>query len=203
MNALNNALEWFVKMAFLNMLWLGFSTLGLFFIGFFPAVVATFTIIRKWLVGEVDIPVLKTFWRTYKKEFFRSNLLGYFLTVVGLILYIDILIFNASSNSFVNLLSFPLIMISIIYLLTLFYIVPTFVYYEMKVLQVMKSSFLVMILNPFPTIIMIVGTIGIAFLSFKFQALIPILSVSLLSMAIMMPSIQAFEKIKKKQQKYL
>lgn len=203
MNALNNALEWFVKMAFLNMLWLIFSALGLVVIGFFPALVATFTIVRKWLVGEVDIPIFKTFWRTYKKEFIRSNILGYVLTIFGVILYVDILIFNASSNTFVNLLSIPLVIITMVYLLTLFYIFPTFVHYEMKLVQVIKNAFLVMILNPFPTIIMLLGTIGITFVSLTFQALVPVLSVSLLSLTLMMPSIRAFNKITEKQAKFL
>ncbi|WP_117170016.1 YesL family protein [Paraliobacillus sediminis] len=203
MNALNNALEWFVRMAFLNMLWLIFSALGLVVIGFFPALVATFTIVRKWLVGEVDIPVFKTFWQTYKKEFIRSNILGYVLTIFGVILYVDILIFNASSNTLINLLSIPLVIVTMVYLLTLFYIFPTFVHYEMKLVQVIKNAFLVMILNPFPTIIMLLGTIGIIFVSLTFQALVPVLSVSLLSLTLMMPSIRAFDKITEKQAKFL
>lgn len=195
MHAINKVLEWITKMAYLNVLWMSFTILGVVVVGLFPSTTATFSVVRKWVIGETDIPVFKTFWDSYKKSLLKSNLLGYMLLLFSLILYIDIRIFNESSNSFVNLLAIPTIGITIVFILTTFYIFPTFVHYEIKLIQVIKNSFLIMIINPFQTAIMIVGITTIGFIFMKLQGLIPIFSVSVLAFVIMMPAVQAFNKV--------
>lgn len=195
MHAINKVLEWITKMAYLNVLWISFTILGVVVVGLFPSTAATFSVVRKWVIGETDIPVFKTFWDNYKKSLLKSNLLGYMLLLFSLILYIDIRIFNESSNSIVNLLAIPTIGISIVFILTTFYIFPTFVHYEIKLIQVIKNSFLIMIINPFQTAIMIVGITTIGFIFMKLQGLIPIFSVSVLAFVIMMPAVQAFNKV--------
>jgi len=200
MAAVNNVLEWITKMFYLNLLWILFTMLGLGVLGLFPSIAATFSVTNKWVGKKTDVPIYKTFWLAYKKDFIRSNVVGYLLLLIGAILYIDILVLNASSNNILNLLSIPLVVISFIYLLTLFYVFPTLVHYEMKLLQVIKNAFLIMIINPFPTIIMLVGTVGIGYILFQFQALLPIFSVSIVAMVIMMPAHRAFEKIHAKKE---
>lgn len=201
MQALNRVLEWIMKMAYLNVLWIGFTIFGLIAGGVFPSTTATFSVMRKWLLGDTDIPVFKTFWHTYKSSFLKSNLLGYVLLLFGFILYIDIRIFNESPNTIINLLAIPVVGISIIFILTMFYIFPTFVHYEIKLVQVIKNSFLIMIINPLPTIIMLIGISGISFIFMKLQGLIPIFGISILAFVITMPAVHAFNKIAEKERK--
>lgn len=203
MNAVNKVLDWITRLAFLNVLWISFSVLGLGILGLFPSTAATFTVARRWVLGETDIPIFKTFWRAYKKEFKNSNLLGYVVTVFGYILYLDFLFINVAANNFAAILTIPLFIVTILYCLTLIYIFPVFVHYDMKLLEVLKSSFFIMILNPLTTIVAVVGMLGIAFILWKFQGLALFFSLSIFSVTIMMPALRAFEKVNYKQQLFM
>lgn len=202
MRAIYATLDWITKLAYLNILWMFFTVLGLIVFGLFPATAATFAVVRRWVIGETDIPVFKTFWKVYKKEFFKSNLLGYILLVIGLILYIDIRIFNTSSNSFVNLLAIPAVGMMIILILTSLYVFPTFVHYEIKLIQVFKNAFLIMAINPLPTITMLIGLTGVGFVFMKLQGFIPIFSGSIMTFVITMPAVRAFQKMESKKEVY-
>src|SRR5690625_1020509 len=81
---------WITKLALLNFLWLFYSLIGLILFGFFPATISMFTITRQWVIGNDEIPIFGTFWKTFKEEFSRSNLLGLTLLVISIILFIDI-----------------------------------------------------------------------------------------------------------------
>src|SRR5690625_7886567 len=78
------------RMAYVNLLWIFFTILGLGVLGIIPATVSLFTITRKWVMSEQDIPVFKTFWQTYRKEFIKSNMLGVILFEIVFLLYIDL-----------------------------------------------------------------------------------------------------------------
>ncbi|MFN7250368.1 MAG: YesL family protein [Anaerobacillus sp.] len=197
---MNKVLEWFTNLVYLNVLWVIFCILGLGIFGVFPAIAATFSVTHNWLTKRTDVPIFKTFWFTYKKQFIRSNLLGYLLLIIGLILYIDILVFNSSTNAILNLLTIPLIAFFFVYIMAMFYVFPALIYYDIKLFHVVKNAFFVMILNPLPTIFMLVGILVVSSFVFQFQALIPILGMSLFSVAIMMPALRAFEMINKKQE---
>src|SRR5699024_2801656 len=79
-----------MRLAYVNLLWVLFTALGLGLFGIFPATVALFTVTRKWVMGDHDIPIFSTFWHTYRKEFFKSTLFGFILFVIGYIIYVDL-----------------------------------------------------------------------------------------------------------------
>lgn len=45
-------MDWGMRLAYINILWLGGIILGLGVVGFFPATVAMLSVIRKWSYGE-------------------------------------------------------------------------------------------------------------------------------------------------------
>ena len=198
LGSLNRLLEWISRLAFLNLLWISFSLLGLVIFGFFPATVAMFAVARKWMLGDDELSIFKTFWTTYKREFFKSNLLGIILIAIGLILYIDFQFVLHSSNSFVSILYVPLFIITLIFISMLFYIIPIFVHYDMKMTQVIKTSFFVMIMNPLSTFYMLIGSFGIIFVLSYAPPICILYSGNLLALFIMKPATTAFEKINHK-----
>ncbi len=127
-----------MKLAYINFLWIVFTLLGAIIFGFFPAYTAMLTIVRKWIIGEADIPVFKTFFTVYKKEFFKSNCIGLFLLLLGYILYVDISIVM-EANSIINLITFPLVIIIIGFFLASCYTFPIIVHYETKIGQALKK----------------------------------------------------------------
>ncbi|KKI90221.1 hypothetical protein WQ54_19745 [Bacillus sp. SA1-12] len=191
--------EWVMKLAYVNLLWMLFSLIGLIVFGIFPATAAMLAVIRKLIMGDTDIPVFKTFFAAYKKEFLKSNMIGILMFVVGYILYFDLTIVREATGM-IRLLYLPLLMIFLGYVLTSLYVFPVFVHYETKIFQVLKNSFLIMILHPLSTIMMVVGAIAIYSLMITIPGLIPIFSGSLFAFVIMWSALIAFSKIEKKQE---
>ncbi|MGN8645342.1 YesL family protein [Gracilibacillus sp. HCP3S3_G5_1] len=198
MNALNKAFEWITKVAYLNLLWIGFSLLGLIIVGLFPATAATFSVARKWVTGNTDIPLFKTFWKGFRQSLVQANILGYILVIVSYILYLDFLFITVVQNDYLLLLTIPFLFITILFILTSFYIFPVYAHYDMKLLQVIKSSFFMMILNPLQTIVMLLGSFGIIYGLWHFQWMALFFSMSLLAVALSMPAHKAFSKIQEK-----
>ncbi|MCC3355895.1 YesL family protein [Bacillus sp. REN16] len=191
--------EWIMRLAYINLVWILFTILGLGFLGFFPATISMFTIVRKWLMGFDEIPVFKTFWDSYKKDFLKGNLLGVFILVAGYILYIDIH-FLRSTDSFINVLYYPTLLLCLGFILTLCYVFPTFVHFNVTVFQVVKNSFLIMLMNPLSTIMMVIGSLTIYMLMTTLPGLIPLFGGSALAFVIMWSAFLAFTRIERQRQ---
>lgn len=190
--------DWLMKLAYINILWIAFTLSGLIIFGIFPATTAMFVIIRKTLMDKDEIPITKTFWESYKSEFIKSNLLGLVLIISGYILFINIH-FLSNSTGLINLLYYPTLMIALGFILTLFYVFPTFVHFELRIHQIIKHAFLIMLMNPLSTILMVIGTFAVYLLMTTIPGLIPLFSASILSLVIMWASFFAFSKIKRQQ----
>nr|WP_052044317.1 DUF624 domain-containing protein [Alkalihalobacillus alcalophilus] len=60
--------DWIMRLAYINLLWLLFMIIGLFIVGFMPATVAMFTVIRMLLMKEESVPIFKTFLTFLKRN---------------------------------------------------------------------------------------------------------------------------------------
>src|SRR5699024_9005025 len=98
--------EWIMRLAYVNILWIVFTAAGLIIFGFFPATGSMFTVIRKWIRKEYDIPVFRLFWSTYRSEFVRLNGIGFIFFVIGIVLYIDFRYFFTQSGMFFLVLTY-------------------------------------------------------------------------------------------------
>lgn len=172
--------EWVWRLFYVNILWLLFLFPGLIIFGFFPSTAAMFAVTRKWVRGEPDIPVFKTFWQSYKTEFVKSNIIGLILLLVIYVFYIDFQFIQISTTGFIRYLHIPLIVILFISALVGLYVFPVFVHYDIKMFQVFKNSFLLMIMFPFVTILMVVACIGVYWIMLRVPGLIPIFGGSLI-----------------------
>ncbi|MBB5326353.1 putative membrane protein YesL [Anoxybacillus tepidamans] len=192
--------EWITKLAYINILWVLFTLVGAVIFGIAPAAVALFTIVRKWLVfHDNDVPVFKTFFQTYKKEFWRANCFGIVFIAVAYILYIDVLYLAHVPSSFRLLFSIVLFIIFIFYIVTLLYIFPIYVHYKLNFWQYMKYALLIGMANPLMTLIMLMSA-GVLFVVFMYiPGLIPFFSISLFSLVVMGSALRAFRKVEEKQ----
>lgn len=181
------------KMVYVNLLWILFTGLGLGIFGFMPATVALFTVTRKWVMGNTDIPVFNTFWSTYRKEFFKSTLLGVILFVIGSIIYIDLVL--VPTEGLFNLLRLGIIICGILYATVLLYIFPVYVHYDGNIKLSMKNALLLGASHPHYTILKVAGIIGLYYITITIPGIIPFFSVSALAYIIMWPSYQIFKKI--------
>lgn len=198
-NTLYNIFEWITKFAYINLLWIFFTFLGGFFLGFFPATISLFTIIRKWLRGETEIPVYQSFKSYYKKEFWKSNRLGIFISFLAALAAIDIYFLQSHINDPIIWIQIPLFAFMVLLLLFLFYIFPTFVHFDLKVVQLIRQAFLIMLIHPIHNFLMIICLASLYFVMSIIPALIVIFGVSSYAFITMWISLKTFNRIHKNQ----
>lgn len=192
------ACEWIVRLAFVNILWIGFSLLGLIVFGVFPATVAMFTISRKWIQGETDLPIFRQFWEVYRKEFVKSNLFGLVLSIIGAILVIDLYILYSLDGIFSQVLFYIFVALTFNFGVMLLYIFQVYVHYDLKTFQNIKYALIIGMSNPFHTFSMILCLIFLYFALEIAPASLLFLSVAPLSMMYMIIAYRIFSKIEQK-----
>ena len=193
-----NVTEWITKFAYLNLLWIFFTLIGGVLFGFFPATIAMFAITREWLKGNTDKPIFKSFWEYYRGDFLKSNFLGLFIVIVGIIITADIIYIQANNNTFLNWTYIPLFAFMFVFIMLLFYIFPTFVHYDIKVGQVIKNATLIMLINPINTFLIFLCLVPLFFIMKTLPALAFIFGGSSYAFITMWISLQTFNKAKMK-----
>ncbi len=157
---------WATRLAYVNFLWVVFTIVGLGVLGLMPATAGMFAVVRKWTSGEDEIKVFQTFWNSYRKEFVKSNLLGYVLIAIGYILYIELQILRAQDSMVYFIASFGVIALCVILLIILLYIFPIFVHFNLSTLQTIRWAFIIGVIHPILTIVLIVGVGLLHYLTF-------------------------------------
>ncbi|MGH2318407.1 YesL family protein [Planococcus sp. SE5232] len=191
-------LEWITRFAYLNLLWVLFSLLGGVLFGFYPATTSMFAICREWLKGNTDLPLFNSFWEFYKKDFLKSNFLGFFVSVILLFIALDIFYIQASPNEQVDWTYIPLFAFMLIFTFFLFYLFPAFVHYDIKVPSVIKNAFLLMLVNPPATAVIVLCLVPLFFIMRLFPALAFIFGGSLYAFLTTWMAMHAIGKTHKK-----
>ncbi|RDW21356.1 hypothetical protein CWR48_02815 [Oceanobacillus arenosus] len=189
--------DWIMKLVLVNILWILLSLFGLLIFGFFPATIAMFSVIRS-LSKKEEISIFKKFLYVYKQEFLNSNLMGSIIILVTIIFYLDIRFVQEINNEIFQLLYYPLVILNLIFYLIVLYIFPTYVQYDSKIIQLFKNAFLIMIMNPLITIVMLSSSVVLLFAIVFFPAIILFFSGSIFALFIMSAATTAFEKVEQK-----
>ncbi|SDC37886.1 Uncharacterized membrane protein YesL [Pelagirhabdus alkalitolerans] len=161
-NALFKVAEWISRIAYLNLLWVLFSFLGLVIFGFFPATVTMFVISRRWFRGETDLPVFKTFAKTFKQEFIKANSYGVMIVLIGLVGYAQLLFIDVNPDAQTLVFQISFYLFVLFTSLTLIYLFPVYVHYDLSFFNVFKQAFLIMLIHPLTTIGILIS-IGLTF----------------------------------------
>lgn len=193
-NTIYQVTEWITRFAYLNVLWVAFTLLGIVFLGLFPATTAMFSVCRKWLRGHTDVPVFRTFWEYYRKDFVKSNLMGVFVWLIAALIAADIFYLLTLDAAQLGWTSIPLFAFMLLVLLFLFYLFPTFVHYDIKVPQVLKNSFLLMLINPIHSLLILFCLVPLFLIMQALPALAFIFGASSYAFITMWISLNAFNK---------
>lgn len=197
MGKLYTICEWIMKLAYINLLWIMFTVSGLILLGFMPATVALFTVVRKWFMKETEVPIWKTFFSVYKSEFIKSNSFGLVFVMAGIMLYVDYyLILNLDGIIRIVATSI-LLLISCLYLITVLFFFPVYVHYELKFFDYFKYSFFLGVLNIHILMLAILGLAADMFLLFYIPGLLPFFSGVSIAFILMSSSILIFERVQK------
>lgn len=183
------------KFAYLNLLWVCFTILGLFILGIMPATVAMFAVVRKWILGDTEIDIFRTFWTSYKKEFIKSNLIGLSLFLIGYLLTIEFQILRSQDSIPYFIASYGVVGLFLIYFIILLYFFPLFVHFNLKFGQYFKWSFVIGIAHPILTIFLLTVICVMIYVTIRFSpALLFIFGGSVIAYVIMWGVAKTFSK---------
>ncbi|WP_181346947.1 YesL family protein [Thalassobacillus sp. CUG 92003] len=193
----NKAAYWMLKIAYINLLWILFTFLGLVVLGIFPSTIAMFTIIRGWFRKE-EVPIFHTFWRTFRQEFLKGNTFGLIFILIGFFLFYDYTLLHLNEGSLQYL--YPvLIFISMGYVMTLLFFFSVYVHFRLTFFQYIKQSFLVAAASPIETIFIAATIILMYIFVTIIPGIIPLFTGSVLAITTTWLSNRAFTKIASKQ----
>ena len=192
--ALYRMMVWISRLAYLHLLWILFTLAGAVIFGLFPSTTAMFAIVRDWLNGKTDRNLFSTFWIYFKGEFWKSNRLG--LVVLGLLLLISVDIYYIRTISEgVTWTYVPLFAFMFIFLLFLFYLFPVFVHYDLKIPAILKNTFLIMLISPVQSFLILVSLASLMLVFRSLPALAFLFGGSLYTFITMWLSLHAFRRI--------
>ncbi|KHF40224.1 YesL family protein [Halalkalibacter okhensis] len=189
------------RLAYINILWIMFTLMGLVIFGFMPATVAMFAVTRKWINGSGDFPLFRTFWGYYKSEIVKSNVFGVFFVFIGYILYMNFILVP-EQVLWMTVLRYIFLVISIVYLITLLTFFPTYVQLNLKGTNYLKTSLLLGLAYPQYVVLMVAGIVGIQWVMMFLPGLIPFFAASLICYVLTWVMNIVFKNVEKKNQQY-
>jgi uncharacterized membrane protein YesL len=217
--------EWIMRLAVINVLWI-LCSIPVFFIAFvgltsaepgamltslplmavfvpftlFPATAAMFTVARKWVTGDEDVPLLKTFFKGYKENYVQSMIGGILFMIIFAVIYMNYNFYLVRGGT-LRILSILFIAFTLIVATAMFNFFSIMVHLRMKVLQMVKNAILISIGNPLNSVVLIICNGVILYVSlFKFTFLIPFFMGSLIASFSFWQFHRMFQKLQMKQQ---
>ena len=190
---------WISRLAILNLIWLGCSLLGLVVFGFFPSTVAMFIVLRSWLRGEDDRPIFSTYWQAFRANFLAANGYGLFIALIGAIVYSNLIFMSLNESGTMLFLQIPLYTFVIFVGLTLLYLFPVYTHYDLGFFQTFKQAFLIMVIQPLQTLMMIIGVGASIVVMWFIPGLTFFFGGSFIALLTMATCYQSFQAIEQKQ----
>lgn len=189
------------RLAWLNLLWVGFTLLGLIFFGIMPATIAMFAVVRKWVQKEYNVPVFQTFFHQYKTNFIKANLFGLVIFIIGYILSIFLKYTGLMNDSSVYPILFGIFVIAaFLYIMLILYIAPVFVHYDLSFWQYIRYAVSMGAVNLHYSICTLTLLAGIYYVSLKVPGLTLFFSFSVSAYVTMFVINIGFMQLLKKQE---
>jgi len=115
-----------LRLFYVNLLWILFTLLGFVLFGIGPATVSMLAVQRQLIRGNEEVKIFLVFMENFKNHFKEASFLGIAYIFVGIVLATNIIgIQNFFARVFFMLVSF-------FYLISLAYIGPIFVHFDIK-----------------------------------------------------------------------
>lgn len=186
-----------MELAYINILWIFFTLVGLGIFGLFPATTAMFGVIRKQISKEEDVKIFPTFWILFRQDFMKANGLGLIFAAIAYFLYFDISFIHLNNGRFDFLL--PVISFVLIsYIVTALFIFPVYANFDLKFLHYIKQAFLIAITSPIEAVAISVVIGSTYFLISIFPGAIPLFSGSIIAYLTTLIGLRAFRRIERK-----
>lgn len=196
-----HSLDYFLKiilqMAWLNFLWFIFTILGLVIGGIFPATTSAISVARKWVKDGKINSTYQTFKKTYQTEFRKSNLIGFSLVFIMLLLYLNYYALLEFGEQIPVFIVFAYYLLLIMFSFLFVWLFPLLCHYDAKVIQHFKNAFIIGLIKFPTTLAMLTSVFSIIYLSLMIPSLILFFTVSFIALSMAFFSNRVFEQIDK------
>lgn len=112
---------------------------------FFPATTGMFAVMRKWIMKEREIPVVRTFLQHYKANYMKSMMGGLIIEIIWLIFAADYYFFTMYVSKLFSYLFLFLFIYLLVFTLHFF---STIVHFESRLFNSLKNAMLITIGSP-------------------------------------------------------
>lgn len=195
-SSINHFFEWVTVLAWINLLWVVFTLLGLIVFGWAPATVAMLNVFKKvYREKNLHFPIFSTFLEQYKVSFFKANATGIILFLVIIAMAYGLLTLPyLNAVAFNMLFIFYLIMFSLVTFVVLF-IFPILTHYRLSFINSFKYSMLIGLSNLHYSLVILIS-MGLIYVLFRaFPGLILFFAVSIPSAILMKLALKVFDKV--------
>ncbi|MDC3416872.1 YesL family protein [Aquibacillus salsiterrae] len=192
---LDLVLQWITRLAWLNILWFMFSIFGLFVAGVFPATVATLGVARKWLKGDHELKVWKTFNQIYRQELVSANIIGWILAFFGGLLYFNYRVILQTQDKLPFYIPFAFYLLVFFYLIVVIWAFPLLVHFQAKWSQHMKNAIIIGLTKIQYTFFAGIYVFAVFYFSLEYPGFIPFFTISLSALGWMWVTMRVFLKI--------
>lgn len=137
----------------------------------FPATSALFAVTRKWVMGEADVSVVKTFFKGYKDNYKQSLVGGIFYTLLFVIVIVDYKVYMNQLGA--QMIGMAMLIFMLILIISMFNFFSMVTHYHMKTFQILKNSMLLTLIRPLRILstVICVGALGVITAKFPFLIL--------------------------------
>lgn len=182
------------ELLILNILWIGCTLLGGIIFGWAPSTVALLTILRDKIMKKENGSISKKFWRIYRDEFKRINIISIVIMILSFMVYVNRSNFQVQSGTFyygMYILStfgkWAIIAITLV-------IFPIYVNYNMSIKEYFMKSILIIIMRPLVLICIALWCWVFYSVFVMIPGVLPVFGIALFGYGIMAVSYQFFRK---------
>ncbi|MGW8956361.1 YesL family protein [Paenibacillus sp. NPDC055715] len=136
----------------------------------FPATSAMFTVVRKWVIGDTDAGVFRTFFKGYKENYKQSLIGGIFYTLLFVIMYVDYTVYMTQLSN-LQIVGIIMLILIIILLVSMFNFFSMVAHYHMSIGQLIKNAVLLTLIRPLRVFSTMLGSTIIIFIGVKYPVL--------------------------------
>lgn len=182
-----------LRLVYLNLLWTVATILGLGLIGVGPATVAMLSILRQWIRGNEEVAIFSTFIRYFRESFKEAAMIGGLYSLVGYVLYVDIVNVSSWHVRVVTLIG------AFLYLISLTYIFPLLAHYDWKGIKLkIKMSIVIGFSYLQYTLVLFVAIVVLfALILGLYPGILTFAGASILGYLVMWMTQQVFSKIER------
>ncbi|MEK5038131.1 YesL family protein [Sporosarcina sp. FSL K6-3457] len=189
--------DWAVKLAYLNLLWILFSLLGLGIFGIGPATVSMFAVIRKCLRYGTDFSMTREFIGVYRSNFWYANRFMLVLIPAYLFVWIDFAVIRLLPSSFIidKVVFLSVIMLSLLVVIVTCYVFAVYVHYDLAFWRNFKFAFMIAGISPLSTLMILLGLFVCSIIVLIVPAASLFYFISVPVLIIQVCALRAFKKI--------